>query len=228
MKSNYYIDLSTKSIKWLKEYLETSKLLPSQQVLKEKLKERFDILTQSGIKNLYDLQQVLKNKSNVQQFSLQTGLPEDYLTVLRREVNSYHPQPRKISDFPFIHLDVKVKLHTFGIKDSFVLFDHVATQEKREALMQKLNLTTDEVLILAKAVDLMRIRYVNHTFANLLLHSSYDTVSKVQKSDCNKLYKELYDLNENQNYFTGHFGASDMELFINDAKCFGSAIDLND
>lgn len=228
MKSNYYIDLRTKSIEWLKKYLETEKLLPSQQVLKEKTDERFGILIQLGIRNLHDLQEALKNKDKVQQFSVRTGLPVDYLTILRREVNSYHPQPRKISDFPFIKAEVKEKLQTIDIKDTVSLFSHVATQEEREKLIQKLNVTSEEVTTLAKAVDLMRIRYVNHTFANLLIHSSYDTISKIQKADYNKLYKELYALNENQTYFTGHFGASDMELFINDAKCFGSAIHLNE
>lgn len=228
MKNNYYIDLRTKSIEWLKKYLETSKLLPSQQVLKEKTGERFGILIQSDIKNLHDLQQALKNKNNVQHFSVQTGLPLDYLTILRREVNSYHPQPRKISDFPFIKSEVKGKLQTIGIKDTIQLFSCVATREEREKLIQEIAITGDEVLILAKAVDLMRIRYVNHTFTNLLLHSSYDTVSKIQKADYTKLYQELYALNENQIYFKGNFGASDMELFINDTKCFGSAVDLND
>ncbi|HAO06411.1 MAG TPA: DUF4332 domain-containing protein [Chryseobacterium sp.] len=226
MKSNYYIDLRTKSIEWLKKYLETSKLLPSQQVLKEKTDERFDILTQSGIKNLHDLQQTLKNKDKVQHFSVQTGLPVDYLTILRREVNSYHPQPRKISDFPFIKSEVKEKLQTIGIKDTIQLFSRVATRQEREKLIQELSITRDEALILVKAVDLMRIRYVNHTFANLLLHSNYDTISKIQKADYNKLYKELYTLNANQNYFTGNFGASDMELFVSNARFFGSAVEL--
>ena len=32
-----------------------------------------------------------------------TGLPVEYLTVLRREVNSYQPRPSNLKDFPGVN-----------------------------------------------------------------------------------------------------------------------------
>jgi hypothetical protein len=98
--SGYYLDLGKFSLKKLKGLLKSTRLLPSQQILQEKIDERFACLEGNGIENLEQLQKALKTKSAVQSFAEATGLPPDYLTILRREVNSYLPKPVDLKDFP--------------------------------------------------------------------------------------------------------------------------------
>ena len=213
----FYIDLTKISLKKFKKKLKEEKLLPSQQILKENIDQRFETIMGQNLKTMADLQKVLKNKKDVSNFSSATGLPEDFLTVLRREVNSYHPQPRKIKDFPKISEKSKKKLEAMGIKSTMELYDLILTEEKREKLRKDLGCSKEEALLLAKLSDLTRIRYVNQTFATLLTNSDFDTAEKVSKADYRKIHTHLLEVNEGDRFFKGKIPLDDMRLFVKDA-----------
>ena len=149
----YYIDLREISLDAFRRKLETTDLLPSQKILKEKMDEGFNVLKAQGIKNMYELQQALKTKAKVNQFAQATLLPIDYLIVLRREVNSYHPQARKIKDFPCLEERIKKGLGNIGIQTTVELYDKIAKKEERNKLKKQLNMAEEEVLLLAKLTD---------------------------------------------------------------------------
>ena len=71
--------------------METGEVLPDRKILQEKIPERFTIWGPMGIKNLKDLIDALKTKAKIDTFAQKSGLPQDYLVVLRREANSYIP-----------------------------------------------------------------------------------------------------------------------------------------
>ena len=212
----YYIDLREISLDAFRRKLETTDLLPSQKILKEKMDEGFNVLKAQGIKNMYELQQALKTKAKVNQFAQATLLPIDYLIVLRREVNSYHPQARKIKDFPCLEERIKKGLENIGIQTTVELYDKIATKDERNKLKKQLNMAEEEVLLLAKLTDVSRIRYVNQAFATLLVHSDYDTVEKIKKADDQELYDKLIQFNKEKRYFKGNIGLKDMKFFIED------------
>jgi hypothetical protein len=213
----YYIDLTRISLDKLKEKLKTEDLLPSQQILKKNIDERFEIIKSQNLKTVSDLKSALKTKKEVKQFSSKTSLPENFLIVLRREINSYHPQPRKIEDFPEISDSTKKKLQNMGIKTTIELYDMIITKEKRKKLEKELKISNEEILLLTKLTDLSRIRYVNQTFATLLTNSEYDTVKKIKKADYKKLYESLLKINESKNIFKGKIKIKDMNFLIKEA-----------
>jgi hypothetical protein len=47
----------------------------------------------------------LKNKGKVATFAKKTGLTIDYLTILKREANSYFPNPVRLSAFTDVSSD---------------------------------------------------------------------------------------------------------------------------
>ena len=59
----YYLDLAAFTLEKLKNLLKTSRLLPSQQILRENIDQRFALLEQNGIENLQQLQTALKTKA---------------------------------------------------------------------------------------------------------------------------------------------------------------------
>jgi hypothetical protein len=212
----FYIDLSQITLGEYKRKLTTGYLLPSQQILKESIDTRFRVLHEHHINNMHQLQQTLKTKAKVTAFAAKTSIPINYLIILRREVNSYHPQPRKIRDFPSLREHLKTRLHEIGIKTTKDLFERVATKTERSKLQQELNITDNEALELAKLTDVSRLRYVNQTFATLLVHSKYDTVDKISQADHRELFDHLQHINENKRFFKGRFGLQDMKSFITD------------
>lgn len=212
----YYIDLSKISLDEFKSKLETSYLLPSQQILKDKINENFEKIKNTGIQSMQQLQQVLKTKERVNDFAKLTSLEVDYLTVLRRTVNSYHPEARKIKEFTCINEKTKKSLENIGIKTTLDLYDKIINIEERNKLKDELNIGNEEALLLAKITDVCRLRYVNHTFATLLVNSEYNTVEKIKKADYKEMYNDLMRLNQEKKIFNGKIGLNDMKFLVND------------
>ncbi|HPI19550.1 MAG TPA: DUF4332 domain-containing protein [Candidatus Kapabacteria bacterium] len=214
----YYIDLEKITLDEYKAKLEVGYLPPSRMILKENLNERFDILKQRGVNNLKDLQQILKQKNNLTEFSKIEYFSEEYLSILLREINSMHPKPNKIKDFIGISNQTINKLEKIGIKDTVKLFDRVKNSQKRHELANYLDIPEDEILILTKLIDLSRIKWVGATFARMLLEVGCDSVQKAANSNPEDLYKKINQINKEKNFFKGGIGLNDMRIFVFAAK----------
>jgi hypothetical protein len=213
----YYCDLSLISLEQFRLQLLKGPLLPSQKILLEDMDNRLARLREKGISNLAELLKTLKTKKKVQTFAKESGLPENYLTVLRRQVNGYHPKARKLRDFTAIPESTRDKLETLGLKTTPQLFDRVVTKKERQKLARELDIPEDEMLMLTKLCDLCRMRYVNHTFATLLFHSGFDTVEKVKQANPEKLCEELKRVQASrQDLFKGNIGLKDMIFLVED------------
>lgn len=214
----YYIDLQRISIDKYKEILKTTELIPSWKVLEEDIDKNLDIIKKHNIKNLDELLIALKDKSKIQKFSTQSGLPSNYLEILKRMVNGYRQKPNKIKDFPCISEDIVRKLEKLGFKNTLKLYDNVLTPEKRNEFSQKTGISRDEIMKLTKLTDLSRIRWVNHTFAYVLLESGYDTAEKVANADYKKLYQTIKQLNNERKIYNAHIGERDMKMCVESAQ----------
>jgi len=214
----YYINLQTISIDRYKKILQDTELIPSWKVLGEDIDINLDVIKKHHISNLDELLITLKDKRKIQQFSKQSGLPEKYLEVLKRVVSGYRQKPNRIKDFSCISEDIVIKLDKLGIKNTLKLYEKILTSSKRDEFSQKTRINKDDVLKLAKLTDLSRIRWVNHTFANVLLEAGYDTVEKVAKVDYKELYRTIKKLNEERNIYNAHIGLRDMKMVIESAQ----------
>jgi len=215
VSTGYYLDLGTYSLTKLKNLFKTTRLLPSQQILLEKIDEKFTCLEENGIENLEQLQRALKTKSAIQFFSKATGLPIDYLTVLRREVNSYQPKPIDLKDFPGVDAYVVRKLHQVGIKNTEQLFPYVLTRQARSEFAEQNQIEYEDILELTKLTDVARIKWVGPKFARLLIESEYDTVEKIADSNYQELHLALIQVNEKTGIYKGKFGIEDMKSWVN-------------
>jgi len=214
----YYIDLKAISIDDYKAILKTADLLPSRMVLKENIDPIFNILKTHKLETVEDLQNALKNNKKVQDFSNSTGIPEDYLKILVREINSSHPKPNLIKDFPGVAPDVAQKLETAGIKNTLQLFNRVLTPQSRADLSRQTGIEMDQLMKLTRLTDLSRIRWVNHTFAVVLLEAGYDSAEKVAGADYNALHQSVKALNEQRHFYQGNVGLHDIKLCVEAAR----------
>ncbi len=215
---SYYIELKKISINNYKELLKSSDLLPGRNILKNNVDSNFEKIIKQGIENLEELINQLKNKKKLSEFSKQSGVSEDYLIILNRELKSYHQNPIKIKDFPEINVDTIKKLGKIGVFNTLQLFDKILTPEKRLELSKQTGIKEKEILMLAKLTDLTRIRWVNHTFAYVLFEASYDTVQKVACADYKILHNNIKKLNEDRKIYKANIGLHDMKLCVEAAK----------
>ena len=214
----YYKDLGEINIDRYKEILKSANLLPSWMVLKEKIDENLDIIKEQRIENLAELQQALKTKTRLQQFAAESGLPLQYLTVLRRVINGYHPKPNRIRDFPNVDETIASKLEAIGIKNTLKLYPEILTADKRNELSHKTGISPNEVLKLAKLTDLSRVRWVNHTFAYVLLEAGYNNAEEIANANYHEMYEAVKKLNEERKIYNAHIGSNDMKLCVEAAK----------
>jgi hypothetical protein len=214
----YYINLSSISIDSYRAKLESSDLLPSRMILRDKLDERFNYLKSIGISNVFELQQTLKKKNKFEELANVSCLSDDYLTILLREINSIQPKPNKIKEFSGIAPVTISKLEQLEIKDTLALFDKVTTPKSRKELAAKTGIDELEILELTKLTDLSRIKWVGATFARMLYDMGIDTVEKASKANFAELHKMINQINKERNYFKGQIGLNDMKLFVSAAK----------
>jgi hypothetical protein len=221
----YYIDLSEITLDELLNDLKSVDLLPSQQILKEDIDKNFEKIKNQKINNLEELQTALKTKKSMETFSNQSSISIEYLTILRRLTNSYHPEPRDIKDFSCINEKIKTGLRELGILTTVNLYDWIKNESERKKLKSILDITDKDILLLTKLTDLSRLRYVNQSFAELLVNSCYDTVDKIKNANYEELYDDLIKINNEKKYFKGKIGLKDMKFLVNDKIYSTSAIE---
>lgn len=214
----YYIDLKEFSVQKLKSVLLEMDLIPSWMLLRDNIDANFLKLEKAGVTNIHELLNRLSTKTKIQQFANESGFDENYLTVLRRMTNGYKPKPVKLTDFDGVSDVLIQKLEAKGIKNTLQLYPLVLTFDNRMLLAKELGVELNEIVSLAKLSDLVRIRWVNHTFAKVLLASGFDTLQKIINANFLEVYQKVKACNEEQNLYKGQIGKKDMKLMIYCAK----------
>ena len=214
MTENYFIDTDKFSIDKFRNILLTKEILPGRIILKEDLDERFDILKTKKIKTLSDLLETLKTKQKIDRFSKETGLNVEYLTILRREANSYVSVPVKLIDLPFIETDIISKLELHGIRDSKQLVENAAKLKDRQNLSEKHNLAFDKLSELVCLCDLVRKTGVGPVFAGIIYDSGINTVKNFLSYDAIELFERLTKTNSEKGFTKVKFTQKDIEYCI--------------
>jgi hypothetical protein len=176
MAASYHIDPAQYPLKKLKEDLQTRELIPSRQSLKEGLDERFQILMDQGMHTLQDLINTLKTKKKLESFSEGSGLSIGYLTLLRREANSYLPKPVPLDRFPEVLPEDLAKLEKVGIKNSRQFFDQINSESDLTALGKSTGISRESLKELLALSDLVRAYGVGPVFARILYKAGIDSI----------------------------------------------------
>ena len=222
----YYIDLEAVSLERYKQTLKAEYLAPSRQMIREEIDERFALIESRGITNAQQLLGALKTKAKVKQMAESSGIPEAYLTMVSREIRSHIKKPIKLKEFSLISEETAQKLEAMGMGSTVALYEKVLTQESRKQLVQLSGISEDEILTIAKLVDLSRIRWVNHTFAQVLLAVGYGSAKQVAEADYNKMFETIKAMNEDKQLFKGSVGRSDIKLCVEVAAKLSKELEL--
>ena len=214
----YHIDIDNMSIEQCREKLSTAGLVPSRMPIRENIDQHFAAFAGCNIRTAGELLAACKTKPKLQDFVKQSGVPEDYLVLLIRELKSWLPNPEKIVDLPGVPAKLGAALKGMGITNTKQLYDRLLTSADRAVLARNTGCDEQDILRLARLTDLVRIRWVNHTFAGMLLGCGYDTLIKVANADPVQLHADIKKLNDEQGIFKGNIGLNDMKLCIQAAQ----------
>jgi hypothetical protein len=222
MGNQYQIDLDKYSLQRFKKSLQTRNLIPSRSSLKDELDVRFKILEDRGITNLKDLTDMLKTKIKVEQFSQETGLSIEYLTLLNREAKSYLSKPIQLNKFSDIQTKYLERLDEVGIRNTKQLFIEAQNKNQRERLSKETDIPLEVLNELMGLSDLSRIYGVGPVFARML----YDVGIKSVKEFIENTAEDFIRIYEEQTQKKADFGVGEIEFSLELAKELDIAVEM--
>ena len=225
MADDYYIDLEGFSLERFKEVLQTKDLLPGRMILKEQLDERFGLLDSVGIHNLQELWDALKTKQRLVGFADETGLSQEYLVLLRREVGSYIPKPVNLKELPDIEAETIERLASAGIKTTKHLFDRAKTKRQRAELSEELGIPPEVVLEVVKLSDLVRIVGVGPVFARILYEAGVDSLEAFVTQSPEALLAKTQEVIVSRGYTPGNIREEDIVYCLETANLLPQVVE---
>ena len=222
MRDQYHLDLERYSLQKFKENLRSREMIPSRASLKDDLDERFRILENSGITNHKELIGALKTKPKIEQYSKETGLSVEYLTLLNREAKSYLPNPIRLDKFPGVASEYVEKLESVGIKNSRHLFNAAKDRTERERLSQTTEIPIEIMDELVGLSDLSRAYGVGPAFARMI----YDVGIKSIQEFAGYAAEDFIRIYEEETQKKADFGVNEIEFSLELAKELEIAIEM--
>lgn len=187
----YHLDLRNISLEQYRQTLKEAELIPSRRILKEQIDSRFARLQAQDISNLAEFLDAVRSTGKIKELAGRMGLTEEYLTLLRREVNALLPKPKNLRDFPGIDPEIPQKLAERGIKNSKQLFEIALTRKQRMELAEKSGINPKDLLELVRLSDLSRVYGVGPVFARLLYDAGIESVEAIARADSSQLFDKL-------------------------------------
>jgi hypothetical protein len=198
----YSMDVSRLSLLEYRELLKTKNLLPGRRILWENIDGNFEQIGKEGIDNIAQLKKRLATPEKIAALAAATGVPEEYLTILKREAGSLEQKPVPIASFPSLEEDTVSDLHAKGIKTS---------KDYYESGLEE----SDELLCLC---DLVRINGVGAVAARAFYDAGYRSVTEVANANAAEMLKKVSLVNEQKGYYKAKLGVKDMQFCIDFAR----------
>ncbi|MAT44194.1 MAG: hypothetical protein CL609_17825 [Anaerolineaceae bacterium] len=218
MAVSYGLDLSQIKLDEFCTLLKEQDLLPSRVILRDNLDLYFDKLQTAGLFTMQDLVNQLSTKKKVETFSQTTGIPVDYLTILRRQARSYLASPIYLKEIPGINSQTVQKLAQIGINNSQHLFDRCLTPNQRIELANELQVPIEEINELAQLSDLVRAGWVGPIFVRLLHSTGIHSIKELAESDAADLYQRTLQVNQENKLTKAGYSQKDVLACIETAK----------
>lgn len=222
----YYINFKSILLSEFEGKLAVGYLPPSRMVLKENIQVIFNYFKELEMENLHELHQKLKNKKWLSEMETKEIFPPNYLKVLLREINSFHPKAPKIIEFQNITKEISELLAKNSITDTYQFYNRVLSPQKRMELGATTGISMETLEMLTCLTDLSRIKWVGPGFALVLYKTGYQNVQKVARAIPEEMHAIILEKNRNKELFNGNVGLNDIKICIQAAKELSNDIEF--
>lgn len=213
----YYIDDGKATLDDLLKRMKETDLVPSRSVLLDNIDENFSKLKLNGIITLADFRKSVKNAKGIGLLAESTAIGMEYLTLLRREVESYFPKAFPLTDFNWLDKRQIDQLESMGYKNTVLLYEALEASSIRNKVHSGLfdDSFIDEISCL---VDLTRIQWVNPVTARMLFDAGYKNAESVAAANAEELCTALEEANGKNHYSKINIGLRDIRRLIKAAS----------
>lgn len=214
----YYIVATEFTLDDLEKRIQETDLVPSRRPLLEDLAVTVAVLKQNEIASLAALRQELKSTKRREALSTTTGIDSQYLVLLRREIESYFPKPKPLTDFAWLPQEEIAKLTNFGLKNTVTLFEATSTEAEQAAIQEATGIEATVIQELICLADVSRVQWVSPLFARMLNEAGYASAQQIAQADPNELHATIQSINDERRYFKGKIGLRDFKRLVQSAS----------
>lgn len=165
----FSIDLSMFSLGDFTDILKNTELIPSRRILQDGIDDFMGHVSRSGMKNVGELNYLLKRKNKYQELSSNFGVSKDYLNILRREIGSYESKPVVLSRLGILDSSELGRLRNSRIRNTKDLYEKAAAPEDRRRISAETGVDIVRIESALSYADLLRIYGVGSVFARFFL-----------------------------------------------------------
>jgi hypothetical protein len=210
----YHIDAENISLDDLRKRIEATDLVPSRVSLLDGIQATMTALERHGITTLAQLRNELKSAKHLEAVAKATGIDLQYLTLLRREIESYFPKPCALKAFDWLPKREIAKLEKNGLRDTAALYAAASSAKSRAELAKSTGVDIAILESLARLADLTRVQWVSPTAARMLVEAAYDSTLKVAAANAEDLCEALVRVNKGNRFFKGKIGLRDTKRLV--------------
>jgi hypothetical protein len=216
---SYGINLKNISLSGYRDMLRGKDLLPNRRPLLDKIDGFFGLLSKADFSDAESLYKGLGSPKKIESVSRETGIPAEYLTLLKRELGSLVPKVVALSDFPGLDPALAASLNEKGLKN---LKDvHAASGGFADpgALSTLAGVPKEQAAEVCALCDFVRINGVAALFARILYDTGYRSLGEIASEDAERFLSAVNPL------LTGKYSLK--PLGLKDARyCIDSAAAL--
>lgn len=198
---DYCLNLSRISLTDYRDLLKQQNLLPGRRMLLEGIDAHFSALAAQNLSTLAEIRQRLSTPQKLAALALATGIPEEYLTILKRESGSLEQKPILLSAFPGIEPRVVAQWNAKGYTNSREVFER-----------------GDHAGELFSLCDLARINGVGAVAARAFFEAGFTSVEAVANANAADMLRRVSAINAEKQYYKANLGEKDMQFCIDFAK----------
>ncbi len=214
----YYFNETDYTIKKIITRIKDTDLVPSIEPIKNSIEEKMNIIKNKGIENLSELRKIIKNKDKMVAFAKEVGIEDNYMILLRREIEGWIPKKNNLNEFKTISRKTVEVLEKMNIKTTDKIFDLWQIKKEKEKIIKEFKNEVNELEIVVQMSDLTRVRWVSPVVAQILFELGYENPKKISETNAEKLYRDFDRLNIEKGYFKGKIGLRDINRVISEAK----------
>ena len=211
---NYHLDLKKYSLNDFKELLNNYYLVKSRKLLLDNIDEKFEKIENQNIKNIDELNKILKNKSKIENLADKTSIDIQYLTILKREINSYLPNPTPLKKLENVSDTLINKLSKHKINNTKHVIEKLSKKKERKNFALENDIDYEELTTICKYSDLARIGGIGPTFIKILYEADIDSVDIFIKTPHKDMIERVNKLIKEKSYYRGSLGNDDIEYCI--------------
>lgn len=194
----YSLDLKQITVTDYELLLKNQNLLPGRRILLEEIDSRFEAIRRAGVGTADRLKKELSAPQKLAAFADKSGIPEEYLVILKRELGSLEQKPVPLANFPNIDEAILARLEERGILNSKDYLERAAGESAE----------------LDALCDLVRINGVGAVAARAFYEAGYRSAADVAYAQAGTILARVSAVNEQKKYYNAKLGVKDMQFCI--------------